>query len=91
MRETSISDERIVKEAEYIIENDATVRQTAAYIGIGKSTVHKDMTERLFFVAPNLYGSVREILEKNRLERHLRGGEATKNKYLQIKKRGTDK
>lgn len=77
--------ERVKKEAEYIISTGATVRATAKYIGISKSTVHKDMTERLRYISPDLCDEIRQVLEKNRMERHLRGGEATKNKYLEIK------
>ena len=76
---------RVKKEADYIISTGATVRATAKYIGTSKSTVHKDMTERLRYISPELCDKVRQVLEKNRNERHLRGGEATKNKYLEIK------
>ena len=72
----------------YIIEHGATVRQTAQRFGISKSTVHKDVTEVLRQVAPAMYSEVREILEINKQERHLRGGEATRRKYSH-KKNGT--
>ena len=65
----------------YIIRNNATVRQTAYQFGISKSTVHKDVTEVLRQVDPAMYVKVREILEVNKQERHLRGGEATRRKY----------
>lgn len=66
---------------EYIIENKATVRQTAKVFGISKSTVHKDVSERLKTVQPSLYKEVKVILDINKQERHIRGGEATKRKY----------
>lgn len=69
----------------YIVKNGATVRQTARQFGISKSTVHKDVTDVLRQVDPALYLKVREILEVNKQERHLRGGEATRKKYIQQK------
>ena len=77
--------------AEYIIENNCTVRATASHFSISKSTVHKDVSERLSNVNPLLHNQVKIILDKNKSERHIRGGDATKKKYLQIssnKKRG---
>ncbi len=65
----------------YIVENRATVRDAAKKFGISKSTVHKDLTERLMTYDRNLYIQVKEILEINKAERHLRGGMATKEKY----------
>ncbi|MBE7083350.1 MAG: stage III sporulation protein D [Clostridiales bacterium] len=73
---------RIIKEAEYIAETKATVRQTAKVFHFSKSTVHKDVTERLKFLDHDLYKSVKAVLEINLKERHIRGGEATKRKYL---------
>lgn len=67
--------------AEYIIENKATVRAAAKQFGISKSTVHKDLTERLKTVNPALYREVRRLLDINKAERHIRGGMATKRKY----------
>ena len=67
---------------QYILENRATVRETAARFGISKSTVHKDVTEALKRSNPALFRSVKEVLEQNKAERHLRGGEATRRKYL---------
>ena len=67
--------------AEYIIENKATVRAAAKQFGISKSTVHKDLTERLKTVNPALYREVRMLLDINKAERHIRGGMATKRKY----------
>lgn len=74
--------ERCVLLANYMIENQATVRITAARFGISKSTVHKDVTQVLPHVNKSLYLHVKEILDKNKQERHLRGGQATKRKYL---------
>ena len=67
--------------AVYIIENKSTVRAAAAQFGISKSTVHKDITERLSKVNPALYHQVRELLDLNKAERHIRGGLATRRKY----------
>ncbi len=73
---------RILKEAEYIVETNSTVRAAAGHFGISKSTVHKDVTERLKDIDKELFGEVRKVLNKNLSERHIRGGIATKNKYL---------
>lgn len=75
-------EERAVEIATYIIENNATVRQAAKHFGISKSTVHKDCAERLNLVNPNLATEVRKVLDVNKAERHIRGGKATKEKYL---------
>ena len=75
-------EERAVEIANYIIENSATVRQTAKKFGISKSTVHKDVTERLLLINPSLAGEARKILDTNKSERHRRGGLATREKYL---------
>ncbi len=74
--------ERCVILGTYIVENRATVRQTAARYGISKSTVHKDVTETLRHVNAPLYGEVAKVLERNKNERHLRGGEATRRRHL---------
>ena len=71
--------------ARYLIENKSTVRETAKKFGISKSTVHKDLTDKLYKINISLYNEVAHILETNKLERHLRGGEATRKKYLIIK------
>ena len=68
--------------AEYVIENGATVRNTARYFGISKSTVHKDISQKLKYINPGMYNNVKEILCTNKAERHLRGGEATRQKYM---------
>ncbi len=80
MKETAW--ERAIRLAEYIIETKNTVRQTAAVFGISKSTVHKDVTERLKRINPPLYREVGLVLEQNKQERHVRGGEATRQKYM---------
>lgn len=73
--------ERCVILGEYLLENQATVRAAAAAFGISKSTVHKDVTQTLKGINKALYYEVRELLLKNKQERHLRGGEATRLKY----------
>ena len=76
--------ERCVVLANYLVENKTTVRAVAGKFGISKSTVHKDVTQTLRHVNPALYEQVKDILEINKQERHLRGGEATKQKYHRI-------
>jgi len=78
--------ERCTKLAQYIIDKNCTVRDAAAYFGISKSTVHKDVTERLKKYNIQLYSNVKIILEKNKAERHIRGGEATRKKYEYLSK-----
>lgn len=75
-------EERAIEIANYIIESNATVRQTAKKFGISKSTVHKDVTERLLQINPSLASDTRQVLDLNKSERHIRGGLATKEKYL---------
>ena len=75
-------EERAVAIANYIIDNNATVRQTARQFGISKSTVHKDVAERLLHINPALARQARIVLDLNKSERHIRGGLATKEKYL---------
>ena len=75
-------EERAINIANYIIEENATVRQTAKKFGISKSTVHKDVTERLLTINPSLAARARQVLDVNKSERHIRGGMATKEKYL---------
>lgn len=67
---------------EYIVKTGATVREVAKRFSVSKSTVHKDVTERLYHEDRQLHKRVKTVLEKNKAERHLRGGEATKQKYL---------
>ena len=75
-------EERAVEIAYYIIEHKATVRQTAVAFGVSKSTIHKDCTDRLEQINPTLAQSVRKVLDVNKQERHIRGGLATREKYL---------
>ena len=75
-------EERAMEIARYIIDNNTTVRQAAKHFGINKSTVHKDVTERLVQVNPSLAAEARKVLDVNKSERHIRGGLATREKYL---------
>ena len=75
-------EERAVAIAGYIVNNKATVRQAASQFGVSKSTVHKDVTERLVQINPTLAMEARKVLDVNKSERHIRGGLATKEKYL---------
>ena len=77
--------ERIVEEALYIIDNNATIRKTAQIFHLGKSTVHKDVSIHLKSVDKRLYREVKKVLEYNFSVRHIRGGEATKRKYKKEK------
>ncbi|NLJ87879.1 MAG: sporulation transcriptional regulator SpoIIID [Epulopiscium sp.] len=77
-------EERAIEVAKFIIGSNATVRETAKKFGISKSTVHKDVTERLEKINPKLALEARKVLEFNKAERHLRGGMATKEKYLNM-------
>ena len=74
-------EERAMEIARYIIDNNTTVRQAAKHYGISKSTVHKDVTERLAQINSGLATEVRKVLDVNKQERHIRGGEATRIKY----------
>jgi putative DeoR family transcriptional regulator (stage III sporulation protein D) len=78
------SEGRAVMLGSYIAENRATVRDTARKFGISKSTVHKDVSERLRTEDPELFARVRDILDINKQERHIRGGLATKRKYAEM-------
>ena len=80
-------EERAIEIAYYIIENNATVRQPAKSFGISKSTVHKDVAERLAQINPTLAAEARKVLDVNKSERHIRGGMATKEKYLHMEKK----
>lgn len=82
--QTSSIKERCIILAEYLIQHEATVRAVAAEFGISKSTVHKDVTQILKKTDSVLYLKVKKVLEKNKSERHLRGGEATRKKYIGI-------
>lgn len=78
---TDAVDIRAVELGEYIVKNRATVRAAAKAFSVSKSTVHMDVTKRLKNIEPNLYADVREVLEINKAQRHIRGGLATKEKY----------
>ncbi len=84
MKRISI-EERAVTLAHYIIDSKDTVRGTAKKFGISKSTVHKDLSQRLEKINPGLFLEVREVLDENKAERHIRGGMATKRKYEKMK------
>lgn len=80
-----IVEERAVELAEYIVENKTTVRAAAKKFSVSKSTVHMDVARRLRNVNPQLYSEVREILDINKAQRHIRGGLATREKYRSLK------
>ena len=80
-------EERAIVGAKYILEKNTTVRQTAKPFGVSKSTIHKDVTERLEEINPTLAKEVKMVLEKNKSERHIRGGMATNLKYEKETKR----
>ena len=77
-------EERAIEIANYIIQEKATIRQTAKKFGVSKSTVHKDVTERLDQINPSLAHEARKVLDTNKSERHIRGGLATREKYLHL-------
>lgn len=79
-------EERAVEIAYYMIENQVTVRQAAKRFGVSKSTIHKDITDRLVQINPSLAKQARKILDVNKSERHIRGGLATKEKYSHIER-----
>ena len=78
-------EQRAMEIAKYIIDNNATVRQAAKQFGVSKSTVHKDITDRLVQINPLLAEDARQVLNVNKSERHIRGGLATREKYLHTK------
>lgn len=77
-------EQRVLEVADYVINHNATVRATAKHFGVSKSTVHKDVTERLHNISLDKYYKANAVLQKNKAERHLRGGNATKQKYLKM-------
>ena len=77
-------EERAIDIAHYIIEENATVRQAAKKFGVSKSTVHKDVADRLERIHPSLAAQARKVLDMNKAERHIRGGMATKDRYLHM-------
>jgi len=80
-----IPEERAVTLGNYIVDHQATVRQAAKVFHLSKSTIHKDVSFRLLQINPNLQAEVQKVLDKNKQERHIRGGMATKNKYSQLR------
>lgn len=88
---TDKKQERCEQLAEYVIDTKDTVRATAMHFGISKSTVHKDLTGRLKYYSPHLYAEVKKVLEQNKSERHLRGGEATRLKYQKEREKRTER
>ena len=83
-------EDRVIEIAHYIIDNNATVRSTAKVFNVSKSTVHKDVHERLLRINRELYGRCSNVLEKNKAERHIRGGLATREKYRLVHKKNGD-
>lgn len=79
-------EERAISIAQYIIDSKDTVRGAAKKFGVSKSTVHKDLTDRLLSINSSLAMEVRKVLDENKAERHIRGGLATKMKYMKLKK-----
>ena len=82
----TLVEERAVELGEYIVEHKTTVRATAKQFGISKSTVHSDVSGKLKRISPSLYNEVRKVLDDNKAQRHIRGGLATKEKYLNKRK-----
>ncbi|MBQ9961024.1 MAG: sporulation transcriptional regulator SpoIIID [Firmicutes bacterium] len=80
-------EERVLELARYIVETNSTVRAAAKKFRVSKSTVHKDVTERLLEINPGLAAEVKDVLENNKAERHLRGGMATREKYQHAKEK----
>ncbi len=80
-----ILESRALRLGEFMVKEKATVRKAAKYFGVSKSTVHKDVSERLKSINISLYKEVKKILEINKAQRHIRGGVATKNKYAKEK------
>lgn len=74
-------EERVLQIAQYVVEKKVTVRQVARCFGVSKSTVHKDLTDRLYEIDPVLFKEARVVLDVNKSERHIRGGQATREKY----------
>jgi len=76
--------DRVLKVAHYILDTQATVRDAAQYFDVSKSTIHKDVTERLRIINPSLAQAVNRILQRNKAERHIRGGQATRQRYRSL-------
>ncbi|MSU01888.1 stage III sporulation protein D [Tissierella sp. DSM 105185] len=78
-------EQRAIESANYLVKNNATIRETAKHMGVSKSTVHKDLIIRLKYINHSLYEKVREVLDANWEERYIRGGLATKERYESLK------
>ncbi|HOC08665.1 MAG: sporulation transcriptional regulator SpoIIID [Clostridiales bacterium] len=74
--------ERVIAAAKYVLDTKSTVRETAKVFGVSKSTIHKDITDRLPRINPSLAEEVKRVLAYNKAERHIRGGKATREKYI---------
>lgn len=85
MRVNQAIERRVIRAAEYIVATGATVRRTASVLGVSKSTVHKDMEMRLPQLSKALYSEVAAVFMRNKAERHLRGGEATRRRYARMR------
>lgn len=84
---TDTMEDRACELGNYIVEHKATVRAVAKRFGLSKSSVHKDVTSRLYWIDRSLYEQVRAVLEENKRERHLRGGAATREKYRKLQEK----
>lgn len=90
MRVNQAIERRVIKAAEYIVAHGATVRTTARVLGVSKSTVHKDMETRLPELSRPLAAEVADVFRRNKAERHLRGGEATRQRYARLREAAQD-
>ncbi len=79
--------ERVIAAAKYVMDTKSTVRETAKIFGVSKSTIHKDITDRLPRINPSLAEDVKRVLAYNKAERHIRGGRATREKYIRAQKK----
>lgn len=79
--------ERVIKESKFIIKTKKTIRETAKKFGVSKSTVHKDIQDRIYYIDKNLYEKVKKIMKDHINVRHIRGGESTKQKYINYNNR----
>lgn len=84
-RNQAYMEQRIIESANYLIKNNSTIRETAKHMGVSKSTVHKDLIIRLKYINHSLYEKVREVLDANWEEKHIRGGIGTKERYESLR------
>ena len=87
MRVNQAMERRVIRAAEHIVLTGATVRQTAKVLGVSKSTIHKDIASRLLPLSPALYREAIAVLSRNKAQRHIRGGEATRRRYAELKEK----